>query len=115
MESQKKGLGRIDGMVLERLLASLPAMVLAERHPSFLETVAVQEISGVVSRVVAELTKHSHVSFTLHPRRTSIAANVKQGKDVSRVLTLPLTEDKYLKHTIDLSLGYYKSVMAGGR
>jgi nuclear pore complex protein Nup98-Nup96 len=113
VESQKKGLGRVDGMLLERLLSSLPALVRADRHPSFLETVAAQEISGVVSRVMAELAKHGHVSLRcIHEQST--VANVKQNKDLSRVLTLPLTEDKYLKHTIDLSLGFYKSTMAGG-
>jgi nuclear pore complex protein Nup98-Nup96 len=34
---------------------------------------------------------------------------------VSKVLRLPLTEDTYLKHTVELSLGYYRDVMAGGR
>jgi nuclear pore complex protein Nup98-Nup96 len=41
--------------------------------------------------------------------------NGLQNKDLSRVLRLPLTEDKYLKHTADLSLGYFKGIMAGGR
>ena len=38
----------------------------------------------------------------------------KQGVEAARVLQLPLTEDKFLQHTIELSLGYYKAVMAGG-
>ena len=41
--------------------------------------------------------------------------NASQNKDLSRVLRLPLTEDKYLKHAADLSLSYYKSIMAGGK
>jgi nuclear pore complex protein Nup98-Nup96 len=32
-----------------------------------------------------------------------------------KVLRLPLTEDKYLKHTIELSLEYYRGVMANAR
>ena len=32
----------------------------------------------------------------------------------ARVLQLPLTEDAYLKHTMDLSLQYYRAVMTGG-
>lgn len=30
----------------------------------------------------------------------------------ARVLDLPLTADAYLKHTMELSLQYYKAVMA---
>jgi nuclear pore complex protein Nup98-Nup96 len=124
VESQRKGLGKVDGMVLERLLAALPAIVRTDRHPGFLERVAAQEISGALSRVMAELARHGHVSisnfiFYFLPRRGTrrrrATTNATQNKDVSRVLTLPLTEDKYLKHTVDLSFGLYKSIMAGGR
>lgn len=62
IESQKKGTGKIDGMVLERLLAALPAMVEDGRHASFLETVAVQEISGIVAQIVVEMGKQGNVS-----------------------------------------------------
>jgi nuclear pore complex protein Nup98-Nup96 len=62
IEAQKKGTGKIDGMVLERLLAALPAMAEDGRHASFLENVAVQEISGVVAHVVVEMGKQGHVS-----------------------------------------------------
>lgn len=97
IESQKKGTGKIDGMLLERLLSALPAMCENERHASFIETVAVQEISAVVANIVTELAKKG------------------DNKDHLRLLRLPLTEDKHLKHTIDLSLGFYKSLMTGGR
>lgn len=38
----------------------------------------------------------------------------EQAADGAKVLQLPLTEDAYLKHTLDLSLQYYRAVMAGG-
>lgn len=38
----------------------------------------------------------------------------QQAADDARVLQLPLTEDGYLNHTLDLSLQYYRAVMAGG-
>ncbi len=38
-----------------------------------------------------------------------------QGMKGARVLQLPLTEDAYLKHTMDLSLQYYKAIMTGGK
>lgn len=114
IEAQKKVTGKIDGMVLERLLAALPAMAEDGRHASFLETVAVQEISGVVAHMVVEMGKQGQVSRLYFLQKASMA-NGLQNKDLSRVLRLPLTEDKYLKHTTDLSLGYYKGIMAGGR
>jgi nuclear pore complex protein Nup98-Nup96 len=113
-EGQKKGIGKIDVMALERLLAALPAMVEDGRHASFLETVAVQEISGVVAQLVVEIGKQGHVSILISLQNQSMT-DMLQNKDLSRVLRLPLTEDKYLKYTVDLSLGLYRSIMAGGR
>jgi hypothetical protein len=63
IESQKKGLAKIDGMLLERLLAALPAMVDDGRRTSFIETVAVQDISSVVANIVTELAKKGNVSI----------------------------------------------------
>ncbi|RAL67716.1 hypothetical protein DID88_008454 [Monilinia fructigena] len=97
LESQKKS-QELDLAVLDRLLAGLPAVAVEEsRHPAFMETVAIETISGVVAKAVVEMEKKG------------------ENVDLPKVLRLPLTEDRYLKHTIDLSLGYYRSVMAGGR
>lgn len=114
IQSQKKGLGKIDGMLLERLLAALPAMMEDGRHASFLETVAVQEISGAVAKLVVEIGKQGNVSVNENAT-TWVATNVLQNKDLPRVLRLPLTEDKHLKHTIDMSMAFYKNIMAVGR
>ncbi|KAG4034153.1 hypothetical protein MFRU_003g01280 [Monilinia fructicola] len=96
LETQKKS-QELDLAVLDRLLAGLPAVVEESRHPAFMETVAIETISGVVAKAVVEMEKKG------------------ENVDLPKVLRLPLTEDRYLKHTIDLSLGYYRSVMAGGR
>ncbi|KAG9231097.1 putative nucleoporin [Amylocarpus encephaloides] len=77
--------------VLERLLAGLPAVVVESRYPSFMETVAVETISGAVAKHVVALRKRG------------------EKVDLPKVLRLPLTEDKYLKHAVDLSLEYYRS------
>ncbi|KAI9700010.1 MAG: Nuclear pore complex protein Nup98-Nup96 [Candelina mexicana] len=82
--------------ILKKLVAALPAMMKDKgEHLSFHEKVAIQEMSGVVGRAV-------------------LAGNqsVSEG---AKVLQLPLTEDTYLKHTIDLSVGYYRALLAGGR
>ncbi|TGO70160.1 hypothetical protein BOTNAR_0003g00540 [Botryotinia narcissicola] len=96
LEFQKKS-QELDLAVLDRLLAGLPAVVDESRHPAFMETVAIETISGLVAKAVVEMEKKG------------------ENVDLPKVLRLPLTEDRYLKHTIDLSLGYYRSVMAGGR
>ncbi|KAH6680270.1 putative nucleoporin [Halenospora varia] len=93
LDSQKRG-RTIDHAVLERLLAGLPAVVEDSRHPSFMETVAVETISGAVAKVVIAMGKHG------------------EKTDLPKILRLPLTEDNYLRHTVDLSLEYYRSAMA---
>ncbi|OWP07149.1 hypothetical protein B2J93_6729 [Marssonina coronariae] len=86
-----------DELLIERLLSGLPAVVQDARHPSFMETVAIETISSVVAKTV-------------------IAIGKKGGKaNLHKVLRLPLTEDKYLKHTVELSLEYYRGVMASAR
>lgn len=40
--------------------------------------------------------------------------NIKQKGDLPKILRLPLTEDNYIKHTVDLSLDYYRNIMAAG-
>ncbi|KAG4426407.1 hypothetical protein IFR04_000590 [Cadophora malorum] len=96
LHNDKKG-RPVDDLVLERLLSGLPAVVQDSRHPSFMETVAVETISGVVAKTVIAMSKKGEKS-NLH-----------------KILRLPLTEDRYLKHTVELSLEYYRGVMASAR
>ena len=113
LDSQKKA-DSVGYPVLNRLLAGLPAVVEESRHPGFMETVAIETMSGVVAKVVVEMGKKGEVRFPqiLHLK---ISPTLKQKNELPKVLRLPLTEDNYLKHTVDLSLGYYRDVMAGGR
>lgn len=87
----------LDYTVLDRLLVGLPAAVEDTRNPSFMETVAIETISGIVAKAVATLGQKGDKG------------------DLPKILRLPLTEDNYLKHTVELSLGYYRDIMAGGR
>ncbi|KAF6240559.1 hypothetical protein HO173_001228 [Letharia columbiana] len=80
--------------LLQRLLGALPMMMRGGKR-DLKETVAVQEISGFVGK--------------------EVLAMKEKGMEGARVLQLPLTEDAYLKHTMDLSLQYYKAVMTGGK
>jgi len=111
LDSQKEGQS-VDYPVLNRLLAGLPAAAEESRHPGFMETVAIETMSGVVAKAVVEMGKNGEVSF-LHLQTLICVLRQKQKHDLPKVLRLPLTEDNYLKHTVDLSFGYYRDVMAG--
>lgn len=103
--------GQKDPKVLDRLLASLPAI--ANRQGSMMETIAIQEIGGAVAKtVLASQTLVSLLSLSWKSAQTNFFL---QTKDRYKVLRLPLTEDKCLQHTVDLSLNYYKAAMAVSR
>ncbi|KAL6717420.1 hypothetical protein ACLMJK_005335 [Lecanora helva] len=89
---------------LGRLLGALPMMAKGAGI-GFRERVAVQEISAVVGREVMGLREE-------YDKGRSLTYMVTKGEDKSRVLQLPLADDRYLKHTQELSLQYYKAVMA---
>ncbi|KAL9124733.1 MAG: hypothetical protein Q9217_005970 [Psora testacea] len=101
--------GRKKAALLGRMLESLPTMMhdieegkkknQIDGHKSddkarFRETVALQEMGEVVGKEVLAM------------KETDIEA--------AKVLQLPASEDAYLKNTMELSLRYYKAVMAGG-
>lgn len=51
----------------------------------------------------------------LTPPMSDNANICMQRSDINKVLRLPLTEDNYVKHTVDLSLEYYRDLMTAGR
>ncbi|KAH8600415.1 nuclear protein 96-domain-containing protein [Bisporella sp. PMI_857] len=51
-----------DSLVLQRLLASLPAVIQESRHPDFMETVAIEIISAEVAKAVVTMGKYGEVS-----------------------------------------------------
>lgn len=109
--------GKLEEPYVERLLHSLPAMLADARNVGFLERVAAQEMGACVAKVVVEMGKTGKVWSTslnemgwLENQSNGLQGH---GHDQSRVLRLPLTEDKYLKHTADLSLEYYRGILAG--
>ncbi|KAF2178380.1 hypothetical protein K469DRAFT_600109 [Zopfia rhizophila CBS 207.26] len=75
------------------------------------ERVALAEIAGVVAELVAQ----NEVCFHHNSRLLESRANLLQHENKARVLKLPLTEDRWLRHTRELSMGYYRAVIAGAR
>jgi nuclear pore complex protein Nup98-Nup96 len=61
LDCEKKG-WTIDPALLRRLLAGLPNVVEESRHPGFMETVAIETISGVVAKLVVAMGKKGEVS-----------------------------------------------------
>lgn len=113
LDSQKRA-GSLDHAVLDRLLAGLSAIVQDSRNPSFMETVAAEIIGGVVAKTVVSLCKNGGVGFSYTVLRVHTLTGL-QRPSASKVLRLPLTEDVYLKHTVELSLEYYRALMSGGK
>ena len=62
LDSQKKGI-LIDSLVLQRLLAGLPAMIQASRNPDFMETIAIETISSDVAQIITAIGENGEVSF----------------------------------------------------
>ncbi|KAI9846244.1 MAG: hypothetical protein M1837_004233 [Sclerophora amabilis] len=102
---KQKGLPRDNKLadLVKRLTAALPSMGGGDggATATFQEKVAVQEIGAAVARAILE-------------NRKELEKSIEKAK----ILSLPLTGDRYLRHSVDLSLSYYKAVMAitgGGR
>jgi nuclear pore complex protein Nup98-Nup96 len=60
LDQQRRGTA-VDGAALARLLAGLPAVVEGSRHAGFMETVAIETMSGVVAQTVVALRKRGEV------------------------------------------------------
>lgn len=94
VESQEMSTYPEDDLVLERLLCGLPCLAEESRHPNFIESVAVKSMSDVVAKTVLSMAKNG--------MKTALA----------KILNLPLTEDKYLKYSMELSSVYFRDTMA---
>ncbi|SZF00802.1 unnamed protein product [Blumeria hordei] len=84
-----------DDLVIERLLSGLPSIMEESRHPSFMEKVAAQTMSSTVAKTVLHFAKQGATNY------------------LPKIPKLPLTEDKYLEHTFELSSLLLHTIMAG--
>jgi len=89
--------GSVEGELVQRLLGGVPAAMQESRFPGFLERVAMEIMSGVVAKAVVEMGKNG------------------ETQDLPKILSLPLSADGYLKHTVELSLEYYRAIVVAGR
>ncbi|KAI9683831.1 MAG: hypothetical protein M1829_004165 [Trizodia sp. TS-e1964] len=78
--------------LLRRLSSGLSGMLDPRHSPTFIETVAVQEMSSVVAAKLLE--------------------QQQQQLDHSKILQLPMTPDASMRHTTDMGLQYYRAVLA---
>jgi nuclear pore complex protein Nup98-Nup96 len=72
------------------------------------ERVALMEIAGTIANLITK----TRVCSSYHPKE--ILANKIQQTNRASVLKLPLTEDLWLKHSVDLSTSYYRNIMISG-
>ncbi|KAI9758833.1 MAG: Calcium-binding component of the spindle pole body (SPB) half-bridge [Chaenotheca gracillima] len=102
-EKTQKGLPRDNKLpdLVKRLTASLPSVggggAPSSDKSDFYERIAVREMGAAVGRAVLS-------------NRQELDKVVEKAK----ILSLPLTEDRYLRTTVDLSLSYYQAVIAAG-
>jgi nuclear pore complex protein Nup98-Nup96 len=78
------------------------------------ERVALMEIAGTVANLITK----TQVRSSIHPnhyRFDRVKLTPTQQSNRNAVLKLPLTEDLWLKHSIDLSTRYYRSIMVSFR
>ncbi|EPQ66420.1 Bgt-3762-2 [Blumeria graminis f. sp. tritici] len=101
-----------DDLVLERLLSGLPSIMEESRHQSFMEKVAVQTMSSTVAKTVLHYAKQGAVS-QYQTFKDSSKCLLYQTNYLPKIPKLPLTEDKYLEHTFELSSLLLNTVMAG--
>ncbi|PSN60916.1 hypothetical protein BS50DRAFT_593277 [Corynespora cassiicola Philippines] len=94
--------------LLHKLQSALEAVAKEKWGSSGLEErVALTEIAGTVAGMIAK-TKVSRIRAT----EMSVGANHGQHSVHAKVLSLPLTEETYLRHACSLSTSYYRKVMA---
>ncbi|CAN8098434.1 unnamed protein product [Discula destructiva] len=83
--------------VVKTLMQGLPAMrehMQVRGDADVLEVAAVADMANVTAKVVVESTKQGETRL-------------------QKVLSLPLTEDAYLKYSNELAFAYYRNVMVG--
>ncbi|KAF2739627.1 hypothetical protein EJ04DRAFT_508511 [Polyplosphaeria fusca] len=93
-QSEDEDLHKEINGLLTKLQHSLEAVAASKwKERGLQERIALSEIAGVVAGLIAK----------------------RQPTDRARVLKLPLTEDLWLKHSTDLSVDYYRAVMASAK
>jgi nuclear pore complex protein Nup98-Nup96 len=72
------------------------------------------EIAGTAANLVTK-TQVCQQPHLLPSSSYEAMLTTQQQANRNAVLKLPLTEDLWLKHSIDLSTRYYRSIMVSGR
>lgn len=100
--------------ILETLLQGLPAMREAADNSDMTSMAAMSEMSSTVAKAAIRHVERDPVSCT-RPEVGGHSELTESQRDMSRLMTLPLTEDVHLRHSLQLGLSYYQGIMAGGR
>ena len=111
----KRQLDRKEGpstRLVQKLIGGLPFLQDNPNMSGIYNTAAVTEMSGVVAKAISNSSDGEQVCLLGSRHGGAQAANFTQRTLLPKVLGLPLTEDSHLAHSINLSMAYYKAVMA---
>lgn len=99
--------------VLEKLLAALPAMREHTEGGNITSLAAISEMASIVAKAVVDSSRQEQVRCSARRINEGNKLTSFPRQNAPRVLSLPLTEDAHLKHSLHMSLSYYEGLMAG--
>ncbi|KAF6812591.1 nucleoporin sonb [Colletotrichum plurivorum] len=92
--TRRKQRQQVDLPAVEKLLEALPAIREHTESGNITCLAAISEMASIVAKAVVDSSR-------------------QEQQNAPRVLSLPLTEDAHLKHSLHMSLSYYEGLMAG--
>lgn len=100
--------------VLEKLLGGLHAMNENAPEAETLRFAAISDMADETAREILKLAKKKQVSPSVHIRVYKyVKLTMSQDMELrSRILNLPLTQDRLLAYSVDLGLDRYREVMS---
>ena len=101
--------------VLDRLLAGLSAMDKDVPEGEILRYAALSDMADETAKEIVKLTRKKQVSCDLELSKSSCVGSSHDRQDTqfrSRILNLPLTQDRLLAYSVGLGLERYREVMS---
>lgn len=99
--------------ILENLLAGLHAMNEDAPDSDIMRYAAVSDMADETAKEILKATKKQQVCLTRLTHLESSGTNELQDMELrSRILNLPLTQDRLLAYSVDLSMDRYQEVMS---
>lgn len=115
LQHRKKG-ETTSRAVLDRLLVGLHAMSDNVSTPEILRYAAISDMADETAKEILHLTRKKQVSLSFHNTQLRSQdyklTKVQDAEFRSRILQLPLTQDRLLAYSVDLGMERYIEVMS---